>query len=213
MKSEIIQTSLQQFLKHGIREMSIQKLIEPLGISTKTVYKYFKNKEELLEEALNLYFRQQYETMTTYPADQSGASHFFDLWRVAVETEHKVNKAFFQDLYYYYPELGQKIDRAVAKKFSEQFLLVIKKGINDGTFRQEIIPEVVLESIYVLYTAIIRIEHFKGFRLSQNELMLNTITPVIRGICTEKGVKELDKHIQNLKTSGNGKVTKGKISA
>jgi AcrR family transcriptional regulator len=213
MKSEIIQTSLQQFLKHGIREMSIQKLIEPLGISTKTVYKYFKNKEELLEEALNLYFSQRYETMTNYPVDQSGASLFFDVWRVAVETEHKVNKAFFQDLHYYYPELGKKIDRAVAKKFSEQFLLIIKKGINDGTFRQHIIAEVVLESIYVLYTAIIRIEHFKSFRLSQNELLLNTITPVIRGICTEKGVKELDEHIQNIKTSGNGKVAKRKIPA
>jgi len=50
MKDEILQTALEQFLKYGIREMSIRKLIASLGISTKTVYKYYKNKEELLED-------------------------------------------------------------------------------------------------------------------------------------------------------------------
>jgi len=50
MKSEIIETSLQQFLTHGIRKMTVKEIIAPLGISTKTVYKYFANKEALLEE-------------------------------------------------------------------------------------------------------------------------------------------------------------------
>ena len=41
--------------------MSVQKLVSPMGISTKTVYKYFKNKEELLEEVLRYYFAQQFQ--------------------------------------------------------------------------------------------------------------------------------------------------------
>lgn len=60
MKEEILQTSIGQFLKDGIGKMSIQKLVEPLRISSKTVYKYFKYKEEFLEEALNLFHAQQF---------------------------------------------------------------------------------------------------------------------------------------------------------
>ena len=45
-KEIIIEASLQQFLEHGIKQMTIQKLIEPLGLSTKTVYKYFADKED-----------------------------------------------------------------------------------------------------------------------------------------------------------------------
>ncbi|MEO6731986.1 MAG: TetR/AcrR family transcriptional regulator, partial [Ferruginibacter sp.] len=85
MKEEIIQTSLKQFLKHGIREMSIQKLIEPLGISTKTVYKYFKNKEELLEEALNLYHAQRYRNLDHLSAEGDVIPLFFDIWYTSVE--------------------------------------------------------------------------------------------------------------------------------
>jgi AcrR family transcriptional regulator len=93
MKQEILQTSLKQFLKYGIRDMSIMKLIEPLGISTKTVYRYFKNKEELLEEALHLYHSQQYESLENFPIEQNQACLFFDLWHRAVEIEYRVNKA------------------------------------------------------------------------------------------------------------------------
>jgi len=45
MKEKIIEIALQQFLKHGIRKMTVQKLTGPLGVSTKTVYNFFNNKE------------------------------------------------------------------------------------------------------------------------------------------------------------------------
>lgn len=195
MKQEILQTSLKQFLKHGIRNMSILKLIEPLGVSTKTVYKYFKNKEELLEEALNLYHAQQYETLESLPAEQNQACLFFDVWHRAVEIESRVNKVFFQDLHYYYPELGRKAEAAIGKKFKARFLQIIQKGIEEGAFRQALIPEVVLEGIFVLYAAIVRTEQFNNFQLSSSDILLNTIAVYIRGFCTEKGVKALDHHI------------------
>ena len=86
MKNEIVQTSLRQFLKYGIRAMSIQKLIEPLGISTKTVYKYFQNKEQLLEEALSLYYAQQYGIVQTFDTYKDVVSLLFELWYLGMES-------------------------------------------------------------------------------------------------------------------------------
>ena len=63
MKNEIVQASLNLCLQYGIRQMSIQKLVESLNISTKTVYKYFKNKEELLEAVLYRYHGEQYQLL------------------------------------------------------------------------------------------------------------------------------------------------------
>src|SRR5205085_9661556 len=100
MKEEILQTALKQFLKYGIREMSIQKLIEPLGISTKTVYKYFKNKEELLEEVLHLYYTQQFQLLENLTADQNAVHLLFDIWHTAIERSYKISTVFFQDLHY-----------------------------------------------------------------------------------------------------------------
>jgi len=196
MKEEILQKSLKYFLKHGIRGMSNNKLVELLGISTKTVYKHFKNKEELLEEVLYLYHNMQYEKLQNLPIDQNVACLFFDVWQLAVETEYKVNKVFYDDLSYYYPELEKKVEKAIGKKFEKIFLSIIQKGIKEGSFRKEITPEVALQSVLVLHRAAMRNERFKKFRLSANELLLGTTAVYIRGLCTDEGIHALDKHIK-----------------
>lgn len=56
MRERILEMALERFMQYGIRNMTIKKLVEPLGISTKTVYKFFKSKEELLEECLTVLY-------------------------------------------------------------------------------------------------------------------------------------------------------------
>ena len=91
MKDEILQTALKQFLKYGIRKMSIRKLVDTLGISTKTFYKYFKDKEELLEAVLHLHYNQQYQLLENYSADQNVVTLIFDIWHSAIEGEYSIN--------------------------------------------------------------------------------------------------------------------------
>jgi AcrR family transcriptional regulator len=201
MKEEILQQSLALFLKHGIREMSNQKLVELLGISTKTLYKYFKNKEELLEEVLHLYHGKQYEILQNLPVEQNAACLFLDVWQIAVETEYKVNKVFYEDLHYYYPELENKVNAAISKKFEQFFLAIIHRGIEQGDFRKDFLPEVALKSVLVLLRAAVLTDEFKRLRLSAIDLLLNTIANYTRGLCTEKGILALDERIQALKLS------------
>ena len=212
MKDEILQTSLKQFLKYGIREMSIQKLVEPLGISTKTVYKYFKNKEDLLEEALHLHYAQQYQMLQKLSADQKVVPLLLDIWHTAFEKEYKVTNTFFRDLNYYYPELERKIQTAMSVKFTKQFIEIVQKGMDGAVFQHTINPAVVLEGIYILYDAAVRTERYKPFRVSPFDLLLNTIVVYIRGFCTAKGIEELDEHIQTFQAFGKGKNAKEKVA-
>lgn len=195
MKEEILQQSLQLFLKHGTREMSNQKLVDLLGISTKTLYKYFKNKEGLLEEVLHLHHGKQYEMLISLPAEQNAACQFFDVWRIAVEMQYKVNRDFYADLHYYYPELERRVNTAISKKFESFFEAIIHRGIAQGDFRDDIHPGAALKSVFVLLKAVVQTDEFKSFRLSATHLLLNTIASYIRGLCTEKGLEALDEHI------------------
>ncbi len=210
MKEEILQTALRRFLKNGIRQMSIQKLVEPLGISTKTVYKYFKNKEELLEEALRLFYAQQYQTLEELSADQKAVPLLLDIWYKAFEREYKVTNVFFRDLNYYYPELERKIQADFSAKFSSKFLAIIHKGMAEGVFQDSIHAEIVLEGIYVLYDAAARTERFKPLRVTPFEVLLGTIVIYLRGICTITGIRELDAHVQQFLPFGRDRKAKEK---
>ncbi len=202
MKDEILQTSLKQFLRYGIREMSIHKLVAPLGISTKTVYKYFDNKEQLLEEALTLYYVQQYSLLEAYRTDKYQVSALFNIWYLGLETECKTNKAFFHDLNYYYPELERKVETTISKKIWKRFVEIIENGKMEGFFRNEIDPEIALEAISSIYVSVARTVNFKKFKNPLSGIFLNTIAVFIRGFCTPKGVKALDAHIDAITKLG-----------
>lgn len=198
MKDKILKTALSQFLKYGVRKISIQGLVGPLGISTKTFYKYFKDKEQLLEEALHLYHTQQYEMLQSLSTAQNSASLFFEVWYKSIEIEYKVNKAFYHDLHYYYPELSNRMEAGISKKFIDLFIVIVKNGIEEGAFQESINPEIVVEGVLILYTAIAREAKFDKFGLSSFEVLLNTIGNYIRGFCTNKGLLDLDNYIQTL---------------
>ena len=195
VKQKILQTAHDRFLKYGIRKMSVQKLVMPLGISTKTVYKYFKNKEELLEEVLRYYFAQQYQLFEKFLKEKSTIPLFFEIWYLAVEREYSVNNAFFHDLHYYYPELEHKAEREIGEAFWNRLRDVLRKGVHEGVLRKNIHIEIILEAIAVLFGKITRTALFQQFKATPYEIFLNTIVPVIRGICTTKGLNELDRHI------------------
>jgi len=200
MKDEILNIALAQFLKFGIRDMSIKKIIEPLGISTKTIYKYFKNKEELLGEVLALQYEQQYQLLENLSEEQNVVALLLDVWHKAVKRGYDVNNLFYNDLHYYYPELENKIETSVGRKFGTHFQKLVMKGIDEGVFRSGIHPGVVMEGIYVLYNSVTRTDLYARYGVSPYEITLNTIINFIRGLCTAKGIENLETHLTMLES-------------
>ena len=201
MKEEIIQKALPQFLKHGIRKMSNNNLVDLLGISTKTLYKYFTNKEDLLEKVLLYYHAQQYEMQERLPARQNTACLFFSVWQHAVEIECKTNKLFYEDLHYYYPELEKKVNKRISAKFERFFLSILESGIEEGYFRKDVNPVAALRTIFVLHRTAVRTKELQDLRLSETDLLLTTIGTYIRGLCSENGLRNLDEYIAGLRVS------------
>ena len=198
MKNEILQASLNLCLQYGIRQMSMHKLVESLNISTKTVYKYFKNKEELLEAVLYRYHGEQYQLLENLPAGENAACLFFTIWQMAMDKEYQINKVFYEDLHEYYPELEQKVNAVIGQKFEQYFLSIIHQAMDEEAFRGDILPQVALRSVLVLHQAAVRTEAFNRFGLSAQDLMIHTTGQYIRSLCTPSGLQAVDEHIQAL---------------
>lgn len=197
MKDEILRTALNQIVNQGIREMSVHKLVSQLAISTKTFYKYFENKELLLEEVLRLYYDQQYKQLEKLVDKKNPAILFYEIWQQATLKEYNVSNKFFSDLHHYYPALQLKIEREIGEKFWVRLKQIVDNGIEEGVFRKEINPYVILESISVLLERIGRSEQFQKFGITSDEIFENSIAVIIRGFCTPKGLETLENYFSN----------------
>jgi AcrR family transcriptional regulator len=195
MRHEIIKTALGEFLKNGIRKMTIQKLVEPMGISTKTVYKFFVDKEDLLKECIALQYSMLFEKFYLVRSDSTSAvAKIFKILHEGIKTDFGSNHIFYHDLNYYYPQLQDQVLKKYVRRYHNEFAVLMKKGIEDGLIKNDIIPELVLETLTTMYTAITRTQQYKKFKLQPFIIFKNTIEMYLRGICTSEGLKELDKN-------------------
>ena len=192
MREEIITTSLQRFLKYGIRRMTIQRLVAPLGISTKTVYKYFANKQELLKNCLVIHYSKLLdETQLSESGFPNAVIAIQNMWESAINTDFGINRVFYQDLNHYYPALQDEILKKYSSRISGSVIRQIEQGIHEGFFRKDLQAAIVFETMTILYTSITRSGQYKKFKLPPIELIRQTLMVYLRGILTEKGLKEL----------------------
>jgi AcrR family transcriptional regulator len=196
-REQIIEAVLNQFLKHGIKQMTVQKLVEPMGLSTKTVYKYFEDKEELLKHCLLKHYSEMAKGIIDLDkAFSNPVLVLYNIWNDAISLDFGVNHLFYQDLNYYYPELQDSILKKVFRNMPSRLETSITRGIEDGYFRKDIDPVICMSVMELLYTSITRTERFKNYQVSTLVIMQNTMHAYLRGLCTEKGIKELNRNSQ-----------------
>jgi AcrR family transcriptional regulator len=193
MKDKITEVALERFMQFGIRSMTIKKLVEPLGISTKTVYKHFTSKEELLAACLKLLYDGYFNELSLIVSTKDNAvGKLLTLFRSAFSKDFGVSYDFFHDLNYYYPELQNAAINRTEENYGSLMLPLIQNGINEGYFISYIKPELVLMGIVTLYTSITRTESYKELNSNPHELFKNLVEVYMRGMCTEKGIKIIE---------------------
>ena len=110
MKESILKKSGEIFLKFGFKSVTMDDIANELGISKKTIYKYFKNKVELVDEATEyVHTLMHAEVLKIYDMGHNAIEENFE--------SNKVFKGFMQNsddspvfqLQKYYPETYKRI--------------------------------------------------------------------------------------------------------
>ena len=192
LKKRIVETAMQAFKAHGIKSITMDDIALSLGISKRTLYEVFANKEMLLEacilkdrDDMNVFVREMLET----------SDHVLDvllkLYLRSIERFHSTHKSFFEDLKKY-PKVYElfKNDK---HHDSAETIRFFEEGVKQGIFRADInfaiVNLLVHEQIELLLNSNICEKY------SFLEVYESIMFTYLRGISTEKGAHELEKFI------------------
>ena len=198
LRERIIEKAMQDFSMHGIRAVKMDDLAADLGISKRTLYEIFRDKETLLFEGIKIYSARKQEYMRSYAEDER--HHVIDIimeaYHMKVEEVRAVNPDFYLDLMKY-PRLAQHMKEA-QQKSREGFLAFMKRGVDDGYFRPDVNYELVPHIFdalgqYILTNSLVQ-------QYSVKELFSNCFLIALRGFCTDKGLHTIDKLIEEAKS-------------
>jgi len=76
-KNRIIETATELYSKFGLKSVSIDDIANNMGMSKKTIYQYFVDKNELINIATQRYLALEKEALKQFEDQAKNAVHFF----------------------------------------------------------------------------------------------------------------------------------------
>lgn len=181
---------MRDFAAKGIRAVKMDDIATSLSISKRTLYELFANKEELLIEGVKTYTEITTKRLSDY--SEAGAS-VMDImlyaFKLKIEEIRVTTPAFYSDLEKY-PALLAYFDR----RHDEHRTLMVgfmERGVEEGFFLPNLNYEFIAHMIDASNRFVMQTQLYRKY--SMETVFLNQIFLSLRGLCTMKGLAELDK--------------------
>lgn len=193
MKEKIISKATHLFLKLGFKSVTMDDIANEMGISKKTIYKYFCNKEILIAESTTSMTDTIYRTINEIVAKNYNAiEENFEIIKMIKEMFVSIETSPSYQLKKHYPEIHEKLTEKLQLECTSLFQQNIEKGIQEGLYRDTI---KVSSYVYFYYALIFSINENTSSEKKAKKLELEALEYHIRAMSTIKGLQELDKYI------------------
>ena len=195
MKDKILHKSTDMFLRLGFKSITMDDIACEMCISKKTIYKYFSNKDLLIEESVQMVHKEVHETITKIVSQNFNAiEENFEIRRMFKEMFKSAESSPIYQLKKHYPEIYEKVLSMQVSVCEECFRDNIIKGINEGLYRKDLDIE---NYVKFYYTLIFSINENTMLEKDAQELEVKALEYHIRAMATLTGIKELEKQILN----------------
>lgn len=193
LKNHITTTALKLFSLNGIKKVSMNDVAQNAGVSKRTLYDFFENKEALLLEVLvvrNDYFEDYYQKLIS-EGDYNALEILILYNEKMMEKPVWFSQAFYDDIRRY-PVAYEYMVRTKNKGLTEMIAL-LKKGVEEGVFLEEVNFDIIaFVAREHMATPPPPMERFTKYTyIEVNETFFWVF---MRGISTDEGRKTLEQY-------------------
>ncbi len=184
------------YLRYGIRSVTMDDVARDMGISKKTLYKYFSNKAELVDKGVRLLMSKILESnQCLIKSTNNAIDDLVDIMRSIESRVRSTHPAIQYQLKKYYPSTHEYMETKKREMILEMTRANLKKGIAQGLYRNEINVDI----IAYLYYGRVLVMTEEGLMPTDNYekgvIALEHMQYHVRGIATPLGIEHLEKSL------------------
>jgi AcrR family transcriptional regulator len=208
IKERILHQAGEMFLQFGFSRVTMEEIAAELGMSKKTIYRFFPGKEQLLKEMVTgmrckvedyvqelwanteMPFIEKLKNLMNYIGTQSIT--------LRGPLGHDIQKNF--------PQLWEEINESRRTHSLQKFNLLINEGMEKGIFRKDIDQQIIVLLYMNAIQGILNPEVLAQLPYTANQVFESSIRVFMEGIFTEEGRNKYlsIKHEENmLSTTSN----------
>ncbi|MDA3882213.1 MAG: TetR/AcrR family transcriptional regulator [Bacteroidales bacterium] len=186
-KDLILSQALEIFQKYGIKSISMDDLSSSMHMSKKTVYKYFKNKEDLVAQLFLGYVSEKFQEFqeSQISKKKNAIDYLIDVHSFLFEQQSFFTPAINYDIQTNYPHIFNKLH----KKTIENAQLLIEHNVALGQaqklYRKNINTYII---IYIFSHLSLFIEQSFENTISSKELFHEILRMFIYSVSNSNGI-------------------------
>lgn len=200
LKQRVIHVALNEFRVQGIKAVRMDDLASQIGISKRTLYEMFKDKEELLMDCLLYSNQREKERVNDIRSKSKNVLEvILGVFLYSIEMLHETNKLFFEDIKKY--PAAYKLVQEVRNSDSKEKMAFFRQGVEQGIFRSDINYPIVDELVKQQFNLLVNTDFFSHHPfLDVYESIMFTY---LRGISTVEGARMLEMFIKEYRGNKN----------
>ena len=180
------------FTRIGIRSITMDDIARELGVSKKTLYHDFEDKNDLIKRVIDFDIMQSRKFLEeVHRTDLNAIEELFLVNGRIHQHRSRYNPTFYYDLKRYYPETYQ---RWLSEKRQNMFGLIVgnlSKGKREGLYRKEINEHIIGKLYMARMEMLDSNEIIDGKQMLSAEFLQEIFLYHLHAICNEKGLKTL----------------------
>lgn len=194
-EDKILHGAQELFFKYGLRSVTMDDIAKHLGMSKKTIYQCYKDKDEMVHTLMQNHIKEDECTFRgNYDKSENVVEEVFNIMKSMTEIFSKVNPLLFYELQKYHPKSWQLIRDFKENFVQSMFEKSIEKGKKDGYVREDINAKILarlrMEEVEMAFNPQI----FTPDKFSVLQVQLALTEHFLYGICTLKGHKLINKY-------------------
>ncbi|MDR2847708.1 MAG: TetR/AcrR family transcriptional regulator [Bacteroidales bacterium] len=193
VKERIIEAAKELFQQTGLKNTTMDDIARQAGISKRTIYENFKDKEEILIACIELHIAENKRfAKTVFDKSDNVLEGTLSLLKKGNEQMQKHQFLLTDEIKRYYPAVHKSLVMCRSEEKVKEMEKFVKQGMSEGIFREDLNPEIVAV-LFHRQAEGIGLNDQNLDRFSVMEVFENMILSYLRGLCTPKGLEILDK--------------------
>jgi AcrR family transcriptional regulator len=198
------------FMKYGVRSVSMDDIANSLGMSKKTIYQYYSDKDELVDAVI---MEEIMHNEKCCEMDRSGSENavheMFLAMDMVLEMFRSMNASVLYDIQKYHHTAFSKFQRHKNDYLYGVIRANLERGITEGLYRDDLNVDIIaryrVESVLLPFNPEFQAKVKHNLADIEQELILHYLF----GVANAKGCKMIEKYKQErIKKNANNAKTR-----
>ncbi|MEY2760363.1 MAG: hypothetical protein RLZZ96_263 [Bacteroidota bacterium] len=199
MKSRILEKGTELFFRYGVKTVTMDAIASELGISKKTIYQHFPDKDSMVLEVVKTFTEQDFAKWDELDRLYSNViEKMFKSFEMTKDLLTQMNPRLLFEIQKYFPAAFQVFKEHGEKCIYQNLIADFKKGAQFGYFRNDIDFELLARLRMAEVDLAFNPDFYPNNKLSLYDTQITMMDIFMRGILTEKGLTLYTSYQNNL---------------